>query len=607
MRWLPLVLLLSSPFTAVAAESPEWHRLVGLLQYLEGDYPGAVAAQSPEELTEQRDFAKEAVKAATELKATAYLERLESIRARIEKAEDPAGVSKDCGDLARTIAQEQQLAQAPKQLPSLEAGAKVYAASCVVCHGEKGDGKTAIAPTLNPPPSSFHDPERMGTLTPYRAFNTVSFGITGTAMAPFGAAMSERDRWNLAFYVFTFRQPACDHAPPRATLEQLANSTDEALAKQFGEAEVACLRRRLEAPKDDEVLAVASRGIRQARSLSAAGDHDGARKALIDAYLLGVEPVEPAMRARAPEYVAQLEAAFTRARVAAQSGTDFDAATQSLEAVLAKAPVSGHGTGGDSAVFWSVFVGALLILLREGFEAVVVVGALLAVLKKMNATAQARVVHLGWASALVAGAVLYVFGRAALAGANREWLETVVAFAAVGLLLYAALWLNARANMSQFMGELRGQMQTALGAGGGFGLFVVSFSSVLRESVETALFLQGLAQDSASGTAWGAIAGLVVLGLLLVLIRQVGFVLPMKTMFRASTALLCATAVFILGKAVHGAQELGLLQLAPVGFVRVDVLGVFPDALSLGAQAALAAALLVYWWRTGKKPRPAVA
>ncbi len=72
------------------------------------------------------------------------------------------------------------------------------------------------------------------------------------------------------------------------------------------------------------------------------------------------------------------------------------------------------------------------------------------------------------------------------------------------MLLYSALWLNARAHISQFMGELRQKMQGALGRGSRVGLFVISFSAVLRESVETAVFLQGLALDSVERGGRGA-------------------------------------------------------------------------------------------------------
>src|SRR6185295_7668614 len=175
---------------------------------------------------------------------------------------------------------------------------------------------------------------------------------------------------------------------------------------------------------------------------------------------------------------------------------------------------------GTASGFWSVFVGALLILLREGFEALVVVGALLAVLKKMGATSHARTVHLGWISALVGGALAFALGHQALAAADREWVETVVGFVAVAMLLYAALWLNARSNMSRFMGELREKMSGALGRGSGVGLFAIAFTAVGRECFETALFIEGLASDSATGAAWGALAGLLVVGALVAFVAR---------------------------------------------------------------------------------------
>lgn len=91
-------------------------------------------------------------------------------------------------------------------------------------------------------------------------------------------------------------------------------------------------------------------------------------------------------------------------------------------------------------------------------------------------------------------------------------------------------------------------------------------------------------------------------------IRKIGFVLPMKTLFSASTALLLATAVMVLGKGLHGLQEVGVLGLFPVPFVELDALGIFPDATSLLAQLALATAAFWWWRRSVALPRkPATA
>jgi high-affinity iron transporter len=592
MRWLVVVLLLCG--ASARADDVRWHRAVGLLEYLEGDYGNAVASGDADELAEQRGLAEELVK---QLEGSPYLERAKAIQSGIVAAKPGAEVTPSCGALAKSIVTEQALVRSPKQTPSLEVGAKQFETNCASCHGLTGGADTPMAKQLDPPPANFLDDARMRTLTPYKAFNTSTFGIQGTAMAGF-SQLPEDVRWAQAFHLFTLRQPKCDHPPVAVALSELATSTDVRLAEKYGANEVACLRRVLPKQKVDS-LSLAQAGLDDALTRYAQGDIDGARQAVVDAYLNGLEPVEPMLRARDPQLVGRLENAFTRSRLAAQTGQYFEA-----EVLQTKVLIGTAQEGTSTSSFWSVFFAALFILLREGFEAVVVVGALLAVLKKMNAPQYVRVVHVAWVSALVFGAAAFVLGQAFFAGANREWLETIVALVAVGFLLYAALWLNARANVSRSMGELRGKMTAAIGTGSAAGLFFISFSSVGRESIEAALFLQGLAVDSHDGVIWGATAGLIALLALVVTVRTVGFKLPMKTLFTASTVLLFVTAVMLLGKGLHGLQELGVLPLHPVPFFQIDALGIFPDAWSLVPQVLLSFAP-VLWKLRDVTTRPA--
>ncbi|MEW5741589.1 MAG: FTR1 family protein [Myxococcota bacterium] len=589
MGFLVGLWLLAAP--ASGATTPgDWHRVVSLLEYLEGDYGAALATQDAAELEEQRGLADEVVKQLARFgtDGATYLPRAEALKAAITSSAPAEEVTRAARELVDAVTQEQRLTKAPRRAPDLGEAKAAFEKTCGACHGLDGRADTETARTLSPAPASFHDTERMKSLTPYKAFNTLTFGIPGTAMPGF-PHLREETRWALAFHLFTLRQPACSDAPPRTTLEELATATDDHLAARFGAGEVACLRRVLPQP-DDSTLLLARGLLDEALRLSSRGQHDAARQQVVDAYLEGLEPVEPLLRARDPALVAKLEAAFTRTRLAAQDGRGLEAEIRATQALLDEASHPAHSGG-----FWSVFFAALLILLREGFEAVVVVGALLAVLKKLGATRHARVVHLGWGSALAAGALAFASGHALVAGANREWLESVVALFAVGMLLYAALWLNTRAHLSQSMGSLRSKMSGAVAGNSALGLFVVAFTSVGRESLETALFLEGLATDSVAAVAWGAVSGLGVLGALLLVVRRVGFVLPMKTLFSASTVLLLATAVALLGKGLHGLQELGVLALAPVRFITVEVLGVYPDAVSLVPQALLATVLVSGW------------
>ncbi len=577
---------------ASAEDSGHWHRLIGILQYLEADYPLAVESNSEFEMQEQRVFIEEALSAAKGLglAGSAFVPRIESLQARILKMEDPAGVSRDCGQLIEDLVLAGGLARSPRHVPDLERGKALYATTCAVCHAADGSGDTPIAANMEPKPANFLDGELMGGLTPYKAFNTTGFGVAGTPMPGFAKTINEEDRWALAFFVVTMRHGPCAGEAPRVSLEKLATSTDDQLAAEFGADKVACLRHKPPKPDEEEQLLMARSGVEDAMRLAQAGDATGARQALLDAYLLGVEPVEPLLTSRDASLVRRIETSVLQMRMAIeQKSPEAQRHGRELLTILDQARRTGGNTSAI-AVFWV----ALLILLREGFEAMVVVGALLAVLKRMNATNHARVVHYGWVSALVVGAIAFLFGQKALAGANREWLEGIIALIAVGMLLYAALWLNARSNISAFMKELRSQMEGALGRGSMAGLFLIAFSAVLRESFETALFLQGLSIDSPSGTAWGAAAGLVALTLLVIAVNRVGFRLPMKALFRWSTVLLFATAVMLLGKGLHALQEVGVIPIRPIPMITIDFLGIFPDLVSLLPQVLLALSPLVW-------------
>jgi high-affinity iron transporter len=593
-----LLLLFSAGVRAEPAEAPgaTWQRAVGLLQYLSSDYPAAVASGNTSELAEQRGLVEEAQHTLEELgpPGAPFRAALAALAVRVGQGTDAQGVAHDCRMLVDALVQAGGLQRSPRTAPDLALGGRLYQADCAACHAADGSSRTPTALQLSPLPADLRSAERMDPYTPYRAFNLLALGLEGTAM-PAYPTLSEDERWALSFYTLTLRQPVCTHKPPRTSLEVLANSTDGELARDFGAAEVPCLRRLPPKADEDEFLAATLAGVNRARRLGASGDFPAARQELLDTYLQAFEPVEPTLRARHPALVQRFEDSLMRARVyAEQRDSRFLAETQSLSSLLEDAAHS-RGTAPETAtVFWL----ALLVVVREGFEVVIVIAALLAVLKKMGQLDKARLVHWGWMSALVAGAACFLFGRQLLAGVNRELLEGVAGLLASAMLVYAALWLNAKSNLRRYMGELRGKMQGALGRSSGFGLFAISFTALFRESFETAIFLEGLSIDSPRGVLFGAGAGLLVMGVLVLLIRRVGYVLPMKPLFTLSTFVLYGTAVALLGQGLHAFQEVGLLPLVPMRGPRLDLLGIFPDALTLLPQLAmLLAPVLLWWWR----------
>jgi len=589
-----VVMACALAFSSARADTSDWQRAVEGLQYLESDYPAAIQSGSPTELEEQKGFAHEALEIIQGLgpAGAPFVARMRSIADRIDRAQDPQGVRRDCSALVEDLVQAGALTRSPRHPPDLAAGKALWAQDCAICHGVNGKADTATAKQLDPPPANFHDPAVMASMTPYKAFNVMTFGVSGTPM-PAYVTLTEDERWSLAFYLFTLRQPACDHTPPGVSLEALATTSDTQLATLHGEKEVACLRERFPQPDEEKSLLTARAGVEEALSLASQGKTREATQALLDAYLNGVEPVEGLLGARDPTLVSRIEQGFTQTRMDAQhQRPEVQASGKKLLSLIDQARRSTSATSTFLSVFWL----AALVVVREGFEATIVVAALLAVLKKMDAPQSVRTVHAAWISALVVGGIFFAVAHKLLGGAHRELLEGITALVAVAMLLYAALWLNAKSNIRKFMGELRQKMQGALGRGSRLGLFTIAFTAVFRESFECALFLQGLSVDSSSGASWGALLGLLAMVGLVIFVKTVGFKLPMKALFTASTVLLFLTAVVLLGQGVHSLQEVGVFPLARMAGPQVEALGLFPDLYSLLPQLFLLLTPLPYWW-----------
>jgi high-affinity iron transporter len=603
-RLLPLVLLLGAVLAALGlafsrpgldatkAGGRDAQHLVALLQYLGSDYPAAVASQDPAELAEQRALSAEAVSAAARLReASRFASRVASINARVARSEDPNGVRADCATLADDVVAAAGLARAPAAPPDLTEGARLFKDNCAACHGASGHGDGLAAAALKPRPADFHSDEVMSRLTPFKAFNVIRFGVNGTAMAPI-PGLDEAQQWALAFYVFTLRQPPCDHPPRGVPLDELANQSDGELADSKGAAEVACLRRKPPQPDAPALVAAAQRRVHQAEIMAAGGDLAEAEAAVVDAYLSDVEPVEPWLRAHNPDVVSPLEASFvaTRAALQQRGGGQANAEIARLSGLLDRA--SGGATAKATAV--SAFWFALLVIVREGFEAAVIIAALLAVVKKRKQFSRARFIHAGWLSALAVGAVVFTLGRSVLAGAANERLEGCLALVAAAMLLHAALWLNAKTTTRRTMGKLRGRTQKALDRGA-LALYVIAFLAMFRESFETSVFLEALSIDAPSAVLRGAALGAILLLSLIFAVSRLGLKLPMTTLFKISTVVLVATAVVLIGQGIHSFEEVGVVSSRPMPFPRLELLGVYPDRIGVFAQ--LAVALVPLLWK----------
>ena len=333
-----------------------------------------------------------------------------------------------------------------------------------------------------------------------------------------------------------------------------------------------------------------------------AGDRAGAQRLAVQAYLEGFELVEASLQQVDTELVRATEREMMTLRTLMRDGAPAaEVAGQAarVERLLAQAREAlADGNLSRPAIFAS----ALLILLREGLEALLVVAAIIAFLVKAGRRDALPLVHAGWASAIALGLFTWVAAAALveISGATREVTEGVTALLASAMLVYVGYWLHTRAPAGAWQRFVRAQVGAALAKGTLGTMALVAFLAVYREMFETALFYEALwIQAGEAGREaffGGVLTAVALLAVIAWAIFRYGVRLPLGPFFTATALLLCALAVVLAGKGVAALQEAGVIPADPIAFIRVPALGIFPTAQTLVAQALVLGAVVALLW-----------
>ncbi len=605
---------------AAALDGGDAQRLVALVDYIGGDYGGAVSGGrvlSPTEYDEQLRFAADSRRLAQGLLGAAVspndplLAGLADLESLVQKKAEPEVVGQACRSAREEAVGRFGLRTMPSERPSLVRAQALYVESCAACHGPKGDADTERAQTLDPKPARFKDPERLRQLSPYRIYNALTFGVPGTGMASFDS-LSPTDRWSLAFFVFRLGHEGNALGGPAAmTLADMAARTDgeiletlRAEGKQNPAPIVTYIRREAAFTEPPAGVGIdrTRTMVRRAVASYEAGHREEADRLVLDAYLQGFEPLEPRLRGRDAEGTLAVETGFHALRAAMSRGDgpgEVRARGQVLDRRLREV-----GQGGRAAV---PFAASLLIVLREGIEAALLVAALLAGLRRLGRPDAARYVHLGWLLALPAGlATWWILDRAiALGTEQRELLEAVVGLLAAAVLFSVSFWMISKVESRHWIGYLQGQLKENLSRGRLLTLSGLAFLAVYREAAEIVLFTQALLLDAEAQKAQvvgGALAGLALAAGAAVLLNRTVRRLPLGPFFAVSSLLLCGLAISFAGSGIYELVAAGYLRPRPVSFPEIPWLGIHPDLTGLAVQLAIVlviagAGLLTVWRR----------
>ncbi|QIW15705.1 iron permease [Pasteurellaceae bacterium RH1A] len=235
-------------------------------------------------------------------------------------------------------------------------------------------------------------------------------------------------------------------------------------------------------------------------------------------------------------------------------------------------------------------VDAMLILLREGIEALLIIMALLTALKAAQQPKAKRWVYagagLGLFASLLGAIALQQFFPALSAGTSREILEGVVGIVAVVMMLFVGAWLHSKSSLLGWKRFIDKQVAQALATGSLVSMLTLSFLSVFREGAETILFYAGMMPlISLEDLLLGIGLALVLLGLIALLIKQTAQWLPLHHLFKAMTALIYLLGFKILGVSVHALQLTNVFPTSLVeGLPNLPLIGFYANWQGIGAQ-----------------------
>jgi high-affinity iron transporter len=621
------------------------------------------------EYQEANDFLVDAKRTAERLSgasATPARAVLDSIAAAVAAKRPPAVVDSLERRFAGFLGNEAKL-EMPKTALDVAEGKRIYAASCASCHGATGLGDGPAGKGLVPAPPPIGTLEHMRGVTPALSYRIVSVGIAGTPMIGYAGTLTPEQRWNVVSYITSLRTShaqlmegeglylkscaSCHGAtgagdgtltgsltklPPEiGTVAWQIERSDDQLAQvvQQGipgtampasaeltpaqvQSMVAYLRTlpmkespngAIAAGADSSSGQTASRTVlsllEQSLSFAKSGRTNDAADRAFDAYI-AFEPIEGLARAKSPGLVASMEKLFADFKGAVRAN-DVRAAERHRDAIEAGLPevvalTAPPGSGRDA--FWQSF----LIILREGFEAILVVGSIVAFLIKTGNRDRLRNIWRGVTYALVASAVTAVVLKTALAAApaSREIIEGVTMLVAVAVLFSVSYWLISKVEAAKWQQFIKEKVTNALEHGGGRALTFVAFLAVYREGAETALFYQALFNEGPQvimPLSLGILAGFAALAVIFTLFYRFGVRIPLRPFFTATSVLLYYMAFVFTGKGIRELQEGNAVPLTAIpGFPHVEWLGLYPSWQGVLAQLLLlllfAFAVLKSFW-----------
>ncbi|MEK9628934.1 MAG: cytochrome c/FTR1 family iron permease [Nitrospinota bacterium] len=456
---------------------------------------------------------------------------------------------------------------------SLSNGKKIFEKNCAVCHGLTGNGDGPDAGKLDPRPAVLSDPKLTGdeNTVAYDNFEVINVGIANTAMKSWAGILTEAQIWDVTYYLRTFSNKNVKLPPVNLELEAMESKADSKNAAQVA----------------SEVRGLLSTSLEKFKN----GNNEEAAEIAFDAYLI-YEKIESNLVTQDKALGIKLESAFSRFRGDIKQGAPLEKVEKVHSEILLDL-ARGEEILTKEVGFTGLFIQSFSIIVREGFEAILIIAALIAFLKKSRNDARVKNIHIGAVVGILASflTAYIVHEILHISMASQEVLEGWIMLVTVVILFWVSYWLVSNIDNKQWQKYINQKMSGALSQGNTFTLSAVAFISVYREGFETVLFYKALflyAGETTGGIIPGFLAGCVVLAGVFYLINYLGMRIPIKWFFGFTSVLLYYMAFVFMGRGIHELQMGEQFPMTGAEFLpSISWLGMYPTWETFAGQAIL--------------------
>lgn len=295
--------------------------------------------------------------------------------------------------------------------------------------------------------------------------------------------------------------------------------------------------------------------------------------------------LENAIGAKDANLKAEIESYFSKIIALIKKGSPADRIGEELQQMSLAYDRGAKLIGAEDQGFLALFIYSLGIILREGFEALLIVTAIIAYLIKSNNKDRLSIVYSSVTVAVIlsfitAGVMNLIFGKAS--AQNREILEGATMLVASILLFYVSYWLLSNASAKKWTKYIKEHVADSLDSNSRKALWFTSFLAVYREGAETVLFYQALIADAVTSMDYVALAsgflvGVVGLLVMYFVMKFTAIKLPIKMFFMATGTLIYVMAFIFIGKGVMEFVEGKVLEPTLIdGMPTYIPLGIYP-------------------------------